>query len=45
MGEFLPVVIDVDIIRAILARGNTAEVKAVKDGVLILEVQRTVRKK
>ena len=45
MGAFLPVVIDVEIIRAILARGNTAEIKATKDGVLILEVQKTVRKK
>lgn len=45
MGDVFPLVIDVEIIREILKRGNTAEVKAVKDGVLILEVQKTVRKK
>lgn len=45
MGVVRPLVIDVETIREILKRGNTAEVKAVKDGVLILEVQKTVRKK
>lgn len=45
MGAVLPMVIDVEIIRDILARGNTAEIKATKDGVLILEVKKTVRKK
>lgn len=37
-------VIDVALIEKILKRGNTAEVKLNKSGVLILEVQKTVRK-
>lgn len=37
-------VIDVELIEKILQRGNTAEVKLNKNGVLILEVQKTVRK-
>ena len=45
MGDIFAMVIDLDAIRAILARGNTAEVKKTKDGVMILEVQRTIRKK
>ena len=45
MGGILPVVIDTSVIEEILKRGNTAEVKPNKDGVLILEVHRTVRKK
>ena len=45
MGDIFTVVIDLDAICAILARGNTAEVKKTKDGVLILEVHRTIRKK
>lgn len=44
MGVVLTMVIDVEVIRAILERGNTAEVKAVKDGVLILEVSKKIRK-
>ena len=43
MGGILSVVIDTSVIEEILKRGNTAEVKTNKDGVLILEVQRTVR--
>lgn len=37
-------VIDVELIEKILKRGNTVEVKLNKNGVLILEVQKTVRK-
>lgn len=36
--------IDTALIAEILRRGNTAEVKMNKNGVLILEVHRTVRK-
>lgn len=32
-------------IQEILERGNTAEVKNGKDGILVLEVRRTIRKK
>lgn len=32
-------------IQEILERGNTAEVKNGKDGLLVLEVRRTIRKK
>lgn len=32
----------VETIRAILDRGNTAEVKRTKDGVIVLEVKRTI---
>lgn len=44
MGMVFRMVIDVEAIEAILNRGNTAEIKRTKDGVLILEVSKKIRK-
>lgn len=35
--------IDIQIIKEILSRGNTAEVKKNKNGIIILEVKKTIK--
>lgn len=43
MREQAEIQIDTEVIKNILSRGNTAEVKMTRDGVIILEVNRKKR--